>query len=719
VSKRKEIEGWIFDAYPEADGIRLWAIEGDGFCRNFLDPWRASLLIGELRPGEVPSLLRDAAYPVSTSPGRRRDLFTGAEKEILEVRVPPQHHRSLVRRLTQTGHTLYNADIHPVQAYHYDRGHFPLAYCRFELDGDTLMHWELKDQRWAIDYALPPLRTMRLQLAGSETAGAIDPNHAPRGSIILAYDGEVCELEGPLDQQLEALKRRLEDWDPDIITTEWGDDFLLPKLVEWSRLSGIDLPLSRDPRKTLSGRGQRSFHSYGRAIYQHGISYLYGRWHLDMRNSFTLKESGLHGLFELARISSIPVQRAARTTIGTSLSSMQMRQALADDVLIPVNKAQAEDFRSAEQLLIADKGGLVYEPEIGWHEEVAEYDFVSMYPTLMVDWNISPETVNCPCCPHNKVPEIGHHLCKKRKGLVPKVLAPILKKRLELKRLKNTDHPRKDIYAAQASAHKWVLVCCFGYLGFKNARFGKIEAHECVTACGREVLLRAKEAVERRGFKMLHALVDAVWIQGRLGMDYEALRDAIEKEAGCPVGIEGIYRWIRFCASKVDKQVGVPARYFGTFKTGEQKIRGLALRRRDTPQLLKDMQNEILATLARADTLKGLKDLHPQIHAIADSYRERLRDGRVDAEELAITFNISKDPMKYKHDTLNALAAKQLVKGGLQLHPGEKVRYVIVSAKDPVKDWRTRPLALSECALEYDMQKYLQLLERAVDEIMG
>ena len=71
---------------------------------------------------------------------------------------------------------------------------------------------------------------------------------------------------------------------------------------------------------------------------------------------------------------------------------------------------------------------------------------------------------------------------------------------------------------------------CFGYLGFKNARFGKIEAHECVNAWGREVLLRAKEAVEARGYHVLHALVDCLWVQGKTGMDHEGLRKEIEEK---------------------------------------------------------------------------------------------------------------------------------------------------------------------------------------------
>ncbi|MBI4832905.1 MAG: hypothetical protein HY801_15405, partial [Candidatus Lindowbacteria bacterium] len=63
------------------------------------------------------------------------------------------------------------------------------------------------------------------------------------------------------------------------------------------------------------------------------------------------------------------------------------------------------------------------------------------------------------------------------------------------------------------NALKWMLVTCFGYLGYKNARFGRIEAHEAVTALGREKLLQAKEIAERRGFELVHAIVDSLWVR--------------------------------------------------------------------------------------------------------------------------------------------------------------------------------------------------------------
>ena len=414
--------------------------------------------------------------------------------------------------------------------------------------------------------------------------------------------------------------------------------------------------------------------------------------------------------------------------------------AVGKTVVKVVDKETGDMIRqipSEETLAIAR--ALAYEPEVGWFEQVGEYDFVSMYPTLMVQANVSPETVNCACCPDNKVPEIGHHLCRRREGLVPKVLKPILEKRARYKALAlkanaspdglqdrspagwtaaKSGGPDAAAFKARANAHKWILVCCFGYLGFKNARFGKIEAHECVTALGRDALLKAKEIVEGRGLRLLHALVDAVWVTGVGPVDWEQTRLAIEAGTGCRVGLEGVYNWLRFCPSKRDALSGVPGRYFGAFTNGELKIRGIASRRRDTPKLLKDLQGELLGLMARAPDLAALRALSPQLAEIAEDYRYRLREGQVTAADLAITFNLSKEPGEYVHDTVATLAARQLQRAGARLHPGETVRYVITSAKDKVKDWRARPLALMEGALDYDPKKYLELLERAVAEVL-
>ena len=92
-----------------------------------------------------------------------------------------------------------------------------------------------------------------------------------------------------------------------------------------------------------------------------------------------------------------------------------------------------------------------------------------MSPSIIVGHNISPETGNDPHAP---------------KGLVPQTLQPLLEKRLALKgqllELNKLDCRYADL-KARSAALKCLLVVCFGYLGYKNARFGCIEGHEAVT----------------------------------------------------------------------------------------------------------------------------------------------------------------------------------------------------------------------------------------------
>jgi len=115
---------------------------------------------------------------------------------------------------------------------------------------------------------------------------------------------------------------------------------------------------------------------------------------------------------------------------------MQMELAHRDGVLIPEQKAEPEDPKHPDELLCADRGGLVFVPKLGFTPNVAELDFVSQFPSIMARFNISPETVNCPCCPDApRIPELGYRICEKRRGITSRVVERLIAKRTELKKL--------------------------------------------------------------------------------------------------------------------------------------------------------------------------------------------------------------------------------------------------------------------------------------------
>ncbi|VVB63000.1 Uncharacterised protein [uncultured archaeon] len=81
---------------------------------------------------------------------------------------------------------------------------------------------------------------------------------------------------------------------------------------------------------------------------------------------------------------------------------------------------------------------------------------------------------------------------------------------IETKRLKKIN---KD-YASIDSVLKWILVTCFGYTGYRNAKFGQIQVHERITETSRELLTQIKEMAENIGYGVLHGIVDCLLVIG-------------------------------------------------------------------------------------------------------------------------------------------------------------------------------------------------------------
>jgi DNA polymerase-2 len=725
--------GWILDVYPVSQGMCLWILEENGQQVSCVDIWKPRFYL-KARSGfekDFQLFLQRFNIDFELSIVEKKDFFTGNSSAVVSVQVSnPLMFSSVVNQLVNNPSViLFNADLPLGQYYFYERGLFPLARCSFDVDKHGFLQaWHLEDSAHEVIYELPPFRYAHLGVDGvwgrTSSEVSIDPSHRGRGSYLLTLgekwgDGVTYEMDASEEDLIKSINRHLDAWDPDVILTDWGDSYIFPRLQRHSERTGIPLRLSRDPDRKFQSLPSHSFFSYGKMVFRAGSKTLYGRLHIDLKNSFSVSHTYLYGLYEIARMAKIPIQRAARCTIGTSLSSLQYEWAIRHDCLIPVDKGQTEDFRSADTLLASDRGGLVYEPEVGWYEDLTEFDFSSMYPEIMVRHNVTPEAVNCACCPDNKVPEIAHHLCRTR-GMIPDVLEPLVEKRKKYKQLIRAGHPQKVIFKARYDAFKWALVTSFGYLGFRNARFGRIEAHECVNAYSREALLKAKEVAENRGFKMIHAIVDSLWLQkkGTTDEELEKLRQDIEAATGLPLGLEGRYQWIRFCPSKTNALSGVPNRYFGAFKTGELKVRGIELRRHDTPLFIKNLQQELLKKMAEAKNMNEIKKAQSDLEEIVATYRDRLRNGQVTPMELAVTLHLTRQPFDYVNDTLSALAAQKLATSGVQLHVGEPIQFIVTEEHDAVKDWRVTPLAFIDDEFDYDRKYYERLIQRTVDTLL-
>jgi DNA polymerase-2 len=720
----RRLEGWLFDVDELGPEVALWVYTSGGEAVRLTEEFRPPVYVQGGR-----AQLRSLAYELDrrgiVSRVRwveRREFWSGKVVEALELAVSDSSLMPKLRRLAASRDhefTFYNCDIPAAQYYLYLKGLFPLCKLSCEVDtADNVLDVAAADRATDTCYELPSLRTLRMR--GEQMRPL-----SGKSRIILECAGERVRLrmeDGA--RAIEALNAFIKRHNPDVVLSQHGDSVLMPALLLLAKRKKLDLLVDRDrviTKRKIITEG-RTYFSYGRVIYK-GPSYpLFGRWHIDAEDSFIYGETGLEGLIELARLAKIPVQRMARTSPGSAMSSMQMDCAISDRILIPWRKSEPERYKTALELLTVDKGGLVFQPPVGAFEQVAEIDFASMYPAIMARHNISPETVLCSCCENRVVPEAGYNVCEKRRGLIPRTLEPLLERRKHYKRRLRESGSREEREACDSrqTAIKWMLVSCFGYLGYRNARFGRIEAHEAVTAYGREKLLRAKEIAESAGFKVLHAITDSLWIkrEGLNRSDLAALCEEITRECEVEMSLEGVYRWIVFLPSKQNKNRPVPARYYGVFSDGKMKMRGLACRRADTPEFVRESQMEMLAVLAKARTLAEREQALKEVSRLLAERIGRLERGEVDPGSLDIRRTVTKEAESYRVETRTAIAAQELKQAGIPVRPGERVRYRIRDARSKEKHSRVRAAEINESEA-YDVDEYIKILKEAASEIIG
>ncbi len=707
----ENFSGWLLDLYANETNMTLWLLGDDGqrrrFTHDFPVTFYAAGPASRLRALWKSILGMDSYMTLGRT--ERRDLFAGVIPVLAATTRQPASLHPLFQQVAASHPdlTYYDADIPLALRYAASFDVFPLARCRIEADAGRVVSIEPHDTPWDLDPMPAPLRILTLEPDR-------DPLHAGPTGMVIAYDK--IRYTQPLEPGralLVNLRTVLERLDPDLILTSWGDSWLLPFLLQQSDKLGLPLPLNRDPHQEITFRKAHTYFSYGQIVYRGQQVQLYGRWHLDRHNTMLWGDYALDGVLEMARVTALPVQDAARLSPGTGISSMQFLTALRQRILVPWHKHQAETPKTALDLLHADMGGLVYQPTIGLHKDVGGIDFVSMYPGIMVRFNISPEI------PRSKNGDLTP--APGEPGLIPQTLAPLLEKRLQLKALVNEVHPkdpRREAFKARASAAKWLLVTCFGYLGYKNARFGRIEAHEAVTAYGREALLRAKETAEDLGFTILHMYVDGLWVRKdgcSQPQDFQDLLKAIAEQTNLPIALDGIYRWVVFLPSRLDEKVPVANRYFGVFQDGSIKVRGIECRRRDTPPFIAEMQMELLNILARAPDADHLADHLPAARALLKRGENDLRAGRVPLEKLLLAQKLSRELDSYRSPSPAARAAMQLAKTGKTIRPGQRVRFLFTRGEPGIHAWDL-PEPLDKRTV--DIQRYRTLLLRAAETIM-
>ncbi|SFL16734.1 DNA polymerase I [Methanobrevibacter olleyae] len=262
----------------------------------------------------------------------------------------------------------------------------------------------------------------------------------------------------------------------------------------------------------------------------------------DVVSTLKIAQETLPLNLELTRIVGQPFVDVTRMATGQQAEWYLVRKAYEVDEVVP-NKPNMTMKNIKERG--SNVGGYVKEPEIGLHENLVQFDFKSLYPTLIISKNISPDVLVKENNSHNTKfedfetgyddidnikeeelssdmdndedyyisPEHFFKFKKEPQGFIPSALEDILNERFAVKnKMKATDNPvLKKSLSVQQQALKRLANTMYGVYGFLRFRWYSFECAQAITAWGRQHIKKAMEEAEAYGFKVIYADTDGFY----------------------------------------------------------------------------------------------------------------------------------------------------------------------------------------------------------------
>jgi DNA polymerase I len=367
---------------------------------------------------------------------------------------------------------------------------------------------------------------------------------------------------------------------------------------------------------------------------------------------------------QLASLTSLPLDHVMTAAVGFRVEWFLIKQAQKIGELIP---------KRIEQPYRPYAGGLVLSPKPGLHENIAVLDFKSMYPNIMITYNLSPDTYIAPDEPEPasgvyEAPEVKHKFRKTPPGFYKEALTYLINVRNTIRQKMKTLNPKTVEYHvldARQKAVKIITNAAYGYAGWVGARWYIKPVAEAASAWGRHIILTSTQMAERAGIVVVYGDTDSLFI------NYDEtkvpkLEEEIKHELKLDVEVGEVYKRIFFTEAK--------KRYAGLRQDGSLDIVGLEVIRGDWAEVAKKVQEHVLEIILNEQSPK--KAIEYVRSVIAD-----LKHRKVPLHDLIIWKTLTKAPEDYAIRAPHVEAAKMLKEKGWRLTGGDKVGYIILEGK--------------------------------------
>jgi DNA polymerase I/DNA polymerase-2 len=438
----------------------------------------------------------------------------------------------------------------------------------------------------------------------------------------------------------------------------------------------------------------------------------------DSKLTIKLAELLLPQIFELSIVSGQLPFDSSRLTYGLLVEWFLTRKATELDMIVP-NTPHWDEIQK-RRMMKPYEGGYVKEPKQGLHDDITVFDFRSLYPSIIVTFNISPETLNCKCCKNNsyKVPGLPYHFCKKKEGFIPRQVKQLIEKRQEIKNKMLSSKEDVESLNEQQKAVKIVTNATYGYLAYPGSRWYSRECSESAAAFGRYYIKETIAKAEGFGFDVLYGDTDSLFVKlkkrNKIETKAEEFLKTINKSLPgiLELELQGIYEKGLFVPQRLGAYVA-KKRYALIDKKGSLIIRGLETVRRDWCNLARNLQHDVIRLVLSGREKEAVEEVRTTV--------EKIKKRKIDLRDIAITTQLGKSLEEYKATAPHIAVARKLEKEGHEVREGMFLSFIITNREGSISEKAepTDKVGLSDYDIDYYLNNQLIPVALRVLQVLG
>ena len=398
-----------------------------------------------------------------------------------------------------------------------------------------------------------------------------------------------------------------------------------------------------------------------------GRSFLFGYVKENACLLYDIMEEALPFIIQLSNLTGMPMDQVLAAAVGFRVDSYLVREALKMGELPP---------RREERPYQPYRGGLVLKPKPGLHEEVAVLDFTSMYPNLIIAYNVSPDTLiregeDVPEGEAYRIPEVNYRFRKEPAGLYKRCLIELLEARKDVKEKLKKVQPRSaeaKVLKEREHAVKILANAIYGYAGWTGARWYVKEVAESAAALGRATIRRVVEEARKIGLEIIYGDTDSIFV--RYVEDKVAeLIGWVEKELNLEIKLEKIYTRILFTEAK--------KKYAGLLSDGSLDMVGMEVVRGDRAEIARKAQESVLRIILEGKPVREAVNMAKRLIS-------EIRAGKTPLKEFVIWKTLTRPLEEYKVRAPHVEVSKRLKEKGWRLDVGDKVGYIVAKGEGKI-----------------------------------